>query len=1480
MRITAERVRQETGFDVTYVIGGIQIAAPDGSTRLVRGVYSQDGIIIQADNKRLSIDQIADHEIFHDKARQSPGLISQLGDRIVERYGQKEFDQIMDAYIKNLRGLIDIPENINQFEMDDALQDVLEEILADAYAGINVFSAHAERYNETVEQTLEERGIGRGTQFDAATERTTGPPNGSFEKFSVASAEESDIQGAYQDADGTWHFPDGSMDIDSYTKHLEENAAEQKAERMRNKSREEFTGSPALEKLGVKVDSSVGLYERLQSLIANDKAAKLVQKEMRRAERRLQATEAERNFASGVAAGIYTEGDIPASMDADKVMELADYYWAEKSTGANLIRQQRSDINQVLTEKMETIMQKVDVSKVKLPKGFTLNHRTPTRNMTTIFGDEIGGELNAFLFDPVAANESERYRFVNRMHDEVRAFEDSSGKKKTLTKEERAVVQQVIEGRAAAEMVANMEMSEAIQNAAQNIRNGQDAADAAQEFSLGSQERKIAEQYSRWLETKEVLESGRVDSVKVENAVKKYSEMFDQFYDATNEFLVAHGYEPIGFIKGYAPHIQPTENQNLLNKAFKAMGIPADVSALPTSIAGQTANYKPNKRWNPFHQHRIGDTTQYDIATAYENYVDYMSDIFYHTDDIMRVRQASNYFRRTYAPENIRENLSWAEELRYASTERKANFLRDNEVISRTSALSAEDIDRLMDEYVDKQYENIKNTTKYSNLVIWMDDYANNLAAKQLFADRNMERTVGRTSLNVSKKLARMFARAQVAGNLSSALNQTAQLPTILAENGSKYTAMALKDTVVGRLKKASWFQESDFLTEKAGIHYIVNTPGEMVTTALFKPLEFSDSLMATLAVRSRYLKEIQAGKSHAEAMKAADSYGRSVMGSRAKGSIPLAFQQKDIVSQMLHVFQVEAANSWEHLRVDYQQDFRQIASERGKSAAVRALAGVIVKMLLTAFLMNRGAEELYGGTPAPFDILGLFVNFVASGEGLTTNEYLKTMIDNGWEKLTGERLFDTDDSASGEDFDWGAAFESAGYTAGNDIPYLRNAMGLLGMGDETLPMPDIYGAGSNLVSAIRDHGVLSPETGKSVLSGVTEFLPGGRQISKTAQGIEAVARGGDYSGYGDSEKLKYPLPDTLRAKTQAILFGKNATNDSDHYYASGASALSVGQTKLYQELVAGGADRVDTYNAIQDYRAIANDDELESLEKGQQERDLISALDLSDEEKLTFYKGMNPTATSTAEKFQTLMNAGMSWEQVMNAYGKYAQLKADEDLKATQQATALAQWADEHYNTKQAEAIKEQFVFFSMVPAEASRYESMTGAGLSSEDAYNLTEILGALEPEAGKDSVSSLQKYRAVIDAGLTEKEQMTALSGLMGESEYAKLQAGYNYGVTPEVYVSCKELLPQYNADGNGNYKQEEVRAAIDALSGLSTDQKAALWQIQNKSWKPTNNPYSKSVGRKVYDALNTEVEESTPQELPNRDWSTVIGLPSLY
>lgn len=1271
--------------------------------------------------------------------------------------------------------------------------------------------------------------------------------------------------------------PEGYDSIDQFIADAEGRAARVKAELLRNIPKDEFRGTDALDRLGVRVDNSVGLYRMVKQLIANDRAEKEIRREIKKAEKRLGATPAEKNFASGMAAGVYFQEDIPRSMDVHTVLELADYYWAEKSMTTDMIRQQRAEINKTLAHKIERIMRKVDASKIKLPKAFTLNHRTPTRNMMTIFGDQIGAELNEFLFEPVAVNEAERLRFVNRMHDQVRVFQDSKGKQARLNKAERALVQQLIEGRAVEEIVAGMEMKVAIQNAAHNIHNGQDVSDAAREYSLSSEERKLAVDYSRWLQTKEMLESDKVDAVKVDNAAEKYAELFDQFYEAINDFLVAHGYEPIGFIKGYTPHLQPESNQTMLNKALQSLGVSMDVGTLPTSIAGLTKNFKPNKRWNPFFLTRNSDVTQYDIAKAFESYVDYMSDVFYHTDDIMRVRQASNHFRKTFAPDEIREHIEQAQELRFGKTEDKVEFLRENGEISRDTILSEKDIDQAMEEYIDTLFTNLGETTTYSDFVMWLDDYANKLAEKQLMADRDMERTLGRKSLNIVAKISRAFARAQVSLNISTALNNAAQIPQIIGENGVINTMAAAKDFVSGKLRRATWFQESDVLTEKKGIKYIVNTPGEMLVSGTFKPMGFVDGFVSALAVRGRYLKEIKAGKSHMDAMKVADRFARGVMGSRAKGSIPLAFQSKGIVSQFFHLFQVEAANSWEHIVVDLPHDFRSIQQTAGTKAAAGALAGVIIKTLLAAFLLNRLDEELYGGTPAPYDLLGLTANFIASGKGLTTNEYLKRLIDDCWENATGERLFDADpDDTGNEEFDWGAAFSDGWYNVSNDIPYLRNAFALLGWGDETLPMPDILGTVEDFYSAATDEdaGVFSYDMLQALLGIVGDTLPGGRQIEKTVAGIETATKGGKYKGVGEDAKLQYPVDVDPWTALRLALFGDAAATERNEFYASGASALTADQTQVYETLVGSGADAGEVYDAIQEYRQVSNDKTLSSFERGKQCRNIISSMEMSDGQKLEMYRGMTG-AEGTAEKFQILMDTGLSWAQIMDTYDMYSELKARDELNATGQATEFSNWVDKReYTTEQAAAVKEQLKFWNMVPAQASQYEKFTNSGLDEDMAYGLNQALEELEPDAGKNKVSNVQKWRACVDYFYDTDDQMTALFANMEPEQYQKVEIAYDFGVEPDTYVTLQEVLPEYDADGNGHYKQDEITAAIEAMPGRYTaEQKAVLWQLATGSTSPKKNPYNQAVGQKVIDA-RTAAKEAAEQEEDEDTFSKAI------
>ena len=1045
--------------------------------------------------------------------------------------------------------------------------------------------------------------------------------------------------------------PSGFDSYDAYLDVLDKQRAADRAERLRVKGRDEFKGTKALDELDVKIANSAGIYHNAEQLIANDKAAKSIQNATKRAEQRLGATRQEKTIARDIANGERSMSDIPRSVKKSRVLELVDYYTAQKATKTGLLQQQRIEINDALREQARELIgteapeiNRKGLNKLFDPsKGLVLYHRTPQRIMRALFGWEKGQKINEAVFEPVYENEQERKRFINRMFDEVRTFEGADGKKSALNKDESAFAQRLKEGRTVEELVEKSGAAESIRAAAENLKNGAEMKDAAREFSLDESSRDLARQYADWLQTQDDYAAAKnVDRTKVENAIEKYTELYDKLYAAINDFLVAHGYEPIGFIKGYAPHFQTSEANGKLESALKAIGVDlgSGVGKLPTSIAGLTKSFKPNKRYNPFFQHRRGNETDYDIVKGFETYVDYASDVLYHTDDIMRVRQMANYLRSTFAPEEMKADIDQMEAMRYAPVDVKEEYLRGKNKITGDTFLSYEDLTNLMEQYTDEKYRSIEDATEFSDLVSWMDDYANKLAGKQLFEDRAMEREVGREALNGAKKLNRMFARANVAGNLSSALNQTAQLPMIATELGQKYTWRAVGDILRGKTTGMSAFRgESDFLTEKSGIDYIQSTKGEKALEKLFWPLEKVDTLVSTIAVRGKYRMELDAGKSPKEAMKAADRWARDIMGTRSKGSVPLTFQSKNLIAQMLNMFQVEAANTFEHVTQDrLGPGFKEMAAKIGKDKAIKKLASDAIAYMLLAFLLNRLDEDAYGGTPAPFDVLGMGLNAVASGNGLTSSDMLKMITDDVTESFFGERLFDTDPNDMNDEFDGWSAAEDTLYNISNDVPYVRNVAGLLGLGDETLPMPDIVGALSKGKKALKNAdspGEFWAEVAKQLVGLAGDTLPGGRQAEKMLQGGDAVIRGGSYQGFGDSKRLQYPVNSLLEDPFEALragLFGKNSLNESRAYWAAGGNALSVSQTTLYQELVDSGMSRKKAYETIRDFNDATADLEADKDENGnpvsgsKKEKvvEAINKLPLSRKQKDKLYLSMN----------------------------------------------------------------------------------------------------------------------------------------------------------------------------------------------------------------------------------------------------------------
>ena len=1151
----------------------------------------------------------------------------------------------------------------------------------------------------------------------------------------------------------------------SVSSRIETMSAEAKAQAWQESARADFKSTGALEKMGVKVERSIGRYGRTQSLIETEKAYKQAKREVNRAIDRLAATPKEIAFARQIADGVFDMRDIPRGYDRRVVLSLVDYMNAEAALGNDRILAQRKAIRQETADTVEALFS--DSADNKVSGMFTLNHRTAQRNMLHIFGDETGQKLNRAIFDPIQRNEAERIRFINKQFDDVRTFEDSTGKKSELTHVESILVQLVMEGKATVALLGDMPGSPAISKAGMKIADGMKPNAAAKSEHLNKNEKQLAKMYASWVSALRMMADGKIDTVKIDNAAKVYTKKYNEFYAAINDFLVAHGYEPIGFIQNYAPHMQAEETRTALDSALKMLGINEDVVTLPTSIAGLTADFKPNKRWNPYFLHRTGETYNFDVAKGFESYVAYMSELFYHTDDIMTVRALSDYLRRRYSPEDISFDIDKYTWLREKLPDEQLLYLQQRGKLEHGAIVDSEQLDSMIDNELTALYENAKNKSKYSNLVVWLDNYANILAGKQTKGDRSTEEDFGRKTLNLGNRLTRGFGAAKVAGNIASILNQTAQIPTILAEKGLRNTAAAIKDMVTGQLRKADFTLESDYLTSKKGVHFLVTDEKNMYEWALDKvgqAQEFADATVATVAVRAAYLEGIRNGMTHKQAMSYADRYGAQVMGDRSKGAKPVAFNSKNPVMQLINTFQLEVANSWEHVTQDTAGfDFREMARKFGKDKAVKALAGIIVKFLVATYIWNRIADEIYGGTPAPYDVLGITSNFIAGGYGLSINDAMKTVMDNGWEKVTGERLFDTEDKD--RSFNVWKAIEAAGGDIANDIPYLQNASALIGWGDNTLPAAIPTKALDNMINAVKG-GKGVKDIAKAAFDVGTEITPGGSQIKKTARGIDAMVRGGVYQGYGDQAKLRYPVDNKNIGKwIQAVVFGPNGLSETGRYYAGEERAIGEKQTVAYQAMIAAGADKEESYRLIRRIAKLGDgeDSKLDKLNM------LLSSKVPTAGQGAYYYVMM--AGDKERERIDELTGGDgvIGMDDYLRAAQKKLQIDADEAMQPAEKADAFRQWVNQKgYSAEQKRGILDAFKFSQIIMVGGGHSELYQAAleGVSEYDTLRADAI--AAEKAGGK----SQSQAESSVNSSLRSQMKQDYLDGLVDDETASQL------------------------------------------------------------------------------------------------------------
>lgn len=1179
-------------------------------------------------------------------------------------------------------------------------------------------------------------------------------------------------------------------------------AAEARAKQQRREA-EGYEMPETLRRLGVDPFGSEADYAGAETLAREARNNNSARKQMQKQISKMAFTEKERTFARQLASDKITWQDVPPTMDMERLATLTDFYRTmDNDPAAGLLSRRRNTILERETAKMEPLLG-MDVTydeggmtdtgkrSGKIAKKFSTlrrNLQTPARVCETEWGAAHGREVYDALFYPVTENNGRQITWVNSMLDRVRTFTDSTGKKRALNRKERELVQKLVEYSASQDRVAKFSGQYA--PAVENVRNGAGVEDSAREFGIDKSSQEYADllNYKTYLNAAEELAaSTEADAAAVQAAVKAYSDIYKELYEGINTFLVAHGYQPIGFIEGYAPHLQPESERTAFSKALKMLGLDDAAMELPTSISGQTADLKPYKQYNPFFQERRGDKTEYDIAKGFENYVYYLGNIFYHTDDIMRIRAAEKYIRKTYSSEEANEMITQAENARNFSDAEIEEFLRMNGLVGKNTTLDEGDARVLLNDYIDKLYDQIGNVTRYSEMAKYLDNYANRLAGKQNYVDRGAEAATGRGSLNWINTLSGKYGGAKLAFNVSSAINQTSQLPMVAVENGERYTAAAMRDFF--KKDRSSFVKESNFLKGKKGVEWLLGaeTGWEKFKQAGFSMTEAVDSFTAYTAVRSKYLKEVAAGKSHAEAIKLADDYGRRVMGSRARGEKPVLFDTKNPFWQIATRFQLETLNSWEHVSRDLPNEFRKMAGEKGKTYAARVMGGRAAKYVLYAFLANLAVGELSGGSPVPFDLLGNTMEALGKAWGLTKSQTVASLLDSVLQAVFDERLFGTPEPEDDDDADWWAALESLFGNVANDVPVVSRAAALAGVGDQTLAVADLSKI-ADLAKSVKDKGLTSVDTLDKAATAGGEFLYGGNQLRKTIQGTMDVLRGGRYS----NGKLRYQVDQTPWNYFKGAVFGRSSLDEAQDYYAERSSDFSAKQTETFGSMQSAGVAAKESYDLIQDLRGIEKTDD-ES--KAELQREALMSSNISGEGKAAAYYGLLAT-----DKEKAAMDAIGDAEpmadmgEITSVLVRLKSCSSDAEKLAVLQRSGLTRTQKASIYTNliaSEEALKEQ--------SDLEAYD-----GISAEKYYQYKTATSGLTKKAEK--LAAIDK----LPLSNAEKDALYYSEGWAESKIYeAPWRSGRSAGVTMPVLGSRGNSGVQMPVLGGGTVKMPVLK-----------------------------------------------------------------------
>ena len=782
----------------------------------------------------------------------------------------------------------------------------------------------------------------------------------------------------------------------------------------------------------------------------------------------------------------------------------------------------------------------------------------------------------------------------------------------------------------------------------------------------GEAYRELAEQIRR------VENSLRPEQMeRINKGIAELQQIFKEAHPLLNEARIKEGYDPIGYIPHYFPHARFNDPKDPLQKTASLFGIDLTDSELPMDIAGRTEDFKPRTPWSGNVLQRKGKATDYDALRIFDQYIEGVSNIVHHTEDIGNVRALSDYMRYSFSEESVKKQI---------------------DEIYKNKSLSIEDRNKKIAEIYKQNAEN----HKLQNYVQNLDEYANQLAGKKSSIDRSVEKTLlGRKYYKAVTGISNRVAGNMVAGNIGSALTNIIPITQGLGRTrttsqlkGLGEALLYMKNGEMDELTKRSSFLATRGGTERTYKNWLqrLETAGGKVNPLQW--MEAADTFSTQAVWRARYYDNLKDGMGQAAAIKEADTFARNLFAGRSKGSMPTIFSSKAL--KPLTMFQLEVNNQLSHI-------IKDIPREEQKNAVgmFRAYMGIAIG----AYIYNDLYEKMTGRRSA-LDPIGI----AREAYGDATGETLRNTLDILGDAISGNgvQLTEKREKKAPSAVIQGVADELA-----DNTPFV----GGLFFGGRRIPLksaaPHPIKAGKHFADAMRGEerwGKALQEINKEAISPLATYmmLPiAGGQVNKTIKGLNMMRKGGSYTQTNKGEQLQFAVDKDKKANwAQALLFGKWATDGGKAYMKDKSMKLGEKQTETYKKLVAAGAKNTLAFDEVNHVR---------SGEKKSSKMTVLRASLLNEEQKGILYYDM-VAGDKEREVLDHFKDSGNRWRlaDCMSRMGEFEQIAPKRE---TLKNAALSDEEKEYlylYKTVNKDSIEK----------ERNRIRAFSAAGLGM-DAY-----------------------------------------------------------------------------------------------------------------------------------------------------------------